>query len=85
MPALHVDLHHRDPVRGFRDGLAALGRTWTADVCERLDLISGYVEQYARATVDRRRVLLESIRAELTDGQHDLGRAEAHPAPHAAL
>ncbi|GIG05103.1 lantibiotic dehydratase [Catellatospora coxensis] len=77
VPQLHIDLHHPDPVRGFRDGLAQLGRGWSAEVCERLDLVSGYVREYAHADLDRRRDLLEAIRGELAEGQHDLGRAEA--------
>ncbi len=76
VPELHIDPHHPDPLRNFRDGLAELRRTWADEVCERLDLVSDYVRGYGQADLDRRRTLLESIRAELTEGQHDLGRAE---------
>jgi Lantibiotic dehydratase, N terminus len=77
VPALHVDIHHPDPVRGFRDGLSRLRKPWADTLVERLDLICGYVDEYRTAGLDRRRQLIEDVRSELGEAQHDLGRAEA--------
>jgi hypothetical protein len=77
IPPLHLDIHHPDPVRDFRDGLARLDRPWATGLVERLDLIGEHVQDYRTADLDGRRRLLEAVRGELDDLQHDLGRAEA--------
>jgi hypothetical protein len=77
VPALQVDIHHPDPVRGFRDRLASLRRPWTASLVERLDLVCEYVDDFGRAALAERRAMLDAVRAELADAQHDLGRVEA--------
>lgn len=65
LPTLDVDIHSEDPLRTFRDGLAALQRPWADLIVEKLDRIAGSVEAYAGAATHERRRLRDGVRDSL--------------------
>ncbi|WP_433501621.1 lantibiotic dehydratase [Sphaerimonospora sp. CA-214678] len=76
IPALQVDIHSADPLTGFREQVAQLGREWSDELADRLDLIRGHLHEFRSADPPGRRRLVEAIRSELTEAQHDLGETE---------
>jgi hypothetical protein len=84
IPALHLDSHHPDPVRHFRDRIAGLDAWWSADLAARLDELAGLAGSYREAPLDKRRALLTGIREGVVGALRLLGRDEA-TAPRTAL
>ena len=77
VPALHVDIHRPDPLSDFAGRLLGLDRSWATALSDRLTAVAEHVSAYRTADLDRRRRLLDAVRAELGEAQHDLGREEA--------
>jgi hypothetical protein len=76
VPLLQIDIHSDDPLRSFRDRIVRMGRPWSDQLAERLDLVAAHLGEFADAALEERRRLVEAIRSELTEAQHDLGLDE---------
>jgi hypothetical protein len=76
VPLLQVDIHCDDPLRGFRDQIARIDRPWAADLAERLDLVADHLARYGGAGLDERRRLVDAVRSEFVEAQHELGLNE---------
>ncbi|RKS71001.1 lantibiotic biosynthesis dehydratase-like protein [Actinomadura pelletieri DSM 43383] len=76
VPLLQVDIHSDDPLRGFRDRIARIDRPWAVDLAERLDLVADHLALYGAADLDERRRLVDSVRSEFVEAQHELGLNE---------
>ncbi|KAB2340033.1 hypothetical protein F8566_46380 [Actinomadura rudentiformis] len=76
VPLLQVDIHSDDPLRGFRDRIARIGRPWAGDLADRLDLIAGHLGRFPGADLGERRRLVDAVRAEFVEAQHELGLDE---------
>lgn len=66
LPSLDVDIHSDDPLGGFRDGLAALGRPWADTLVKELDHVAGLVRAYPTAGTEERRDLRDAVHASLS-------------------
>lgn len=77
VPLLGVDIHSRDPLRTFRDGIAQVRRPWADGLAERLDAVSNHISAYPEGDLETRRRLLGVIREELLRSQRDLGAVDA--------
>ncbi|MGH7870168.1 MAG: lantibiotic dehydratase, partial [Candidatus Dormibacteraceae bacterium] len=79
-PALHVDIHERDPLRAFAGALSSLGPRFAQRFAGPLEGITGCVGAYATATTIERRKILASIRVGFTTIFQTLGEtADALP------
>lgn len=76
VPLLQMDIHSDDPLRSLRDRIAQLGRPWSDDLADRLDLIATHLAEFRDAELGERRRLVEAVRGELIEAQHDLGVEE---------
>src|SRR5699024_6525300 len=59
------DIHSNDPLRTFRDGLAALDRPWSDTLVQELDRAAELAAAYPEADTDRRRELRDAVHAAL--------------------
>ncbi|MER0480003.1 lantibiotic dehydratase [Streptomyces sp. Edi2] len=71
VPALAVDIHHPDPVRGFADNLRSLGRSWSDRIADALNHVSGLVRAYRGAPLAGRRQILDEVRQTLAAVHRD--------------
>lgn len=76
VPVLHVDIHHPDPLTSFSRQITGLGRAWADGLAERLERAGRHVADFGPAALADRRLLLTSLKDELTEAQQELGRAE---------
>ena len=76
VPVLHVDIHHPDPLTSFSRQITGLGRAWADGLAERLGRAGRHVADFGPAGLADRRLLLTSLKDELTEAQQELGRAE---------
>ena len=65
LPSLDIDIHSNDPLRTFRDGLAALDRPWSDTLVQELDRAAELAAAYPEADTDRRRELRDAVHAAL--------------------
>ncbi|MDG4832113.1 lantibiotic dehydratase [Solwaraspora sp. WMMD1047] len=78
-PALRVDIHHPDPLAGFRAGLRDLDQPWADPLLARLDTVDRHLAGYPDADLAGRRDLLDAIGDELVRARLDLGQSAADP------
>jgi hypothetical protein len=84
IPALHLDSHHHDPVRDFRDRMGGLDTSWSSELASRLDALAAQADAYRESPLNERRAVLADVRRGIEGALHVLGRAEA-VAPRTAL
>ncbi len=65
IPALQMDIHARDPLRGFSASLRSLGAPFDELFCPGLEHVSSLIDTYATADTTGRRQLLSEVRAGL--------------------
>jgi hypothetical protein len=75
-PGLKIDIHRPDPLAAYRAGLLELDRPWARTLADRLGVVETAVRRFGDASLETRRVLLETVREEVVAAQADLGLAE---------
>lgn len=76
VPALRIDIHHRDPLRGLAERLLTLDRPWAEALARRLEGIAAHLDGYAGADLATRREILERIRTGFEQIHDALGAPE---------
>jgi hypothetical protein len=84
IPALHLDSHHPDPVRDFRERIGGLDAPWSGELGGLLDTVAEQADAYRESGLDERRAVLAGVRGGVEQTLRRLGRAEAI-APRTAL
>ncbi|MBM0274986.1 lantibiotic dehydratase [Micromonospora tarensis] len=75
-PALRVDIHHPDPLAGFRSALRDLDQPWAHLLADRLDAVDHHLSAYPAAGLHRRRDLLDAVGTELVRAHADLDQPD---------
>ncbi|MFF2699780.1 lantibiotic dehydratase [Streptomyces cyaneofuscatus] len=85
VPCLRTEVHDTDPLRAFQGALRGLDRPWADRLADRLEEPARCVERFAEASVDERRELLSSLRAELRAVQEEELGADRAKVPQTLL
>lgn len=75
VPALHLDSHHPDPAREFRDRIGRLDTPWSGELGGRIAALAAQADDYREAGLDKRRELLAGVREGLEGALRQLGRS----------
>lgn len=85
VPCLRTEVHDTDPLRAFQGALRGLERSWADRLADRLEEPARCVEQFADASPDERRVLLDALRAGLRAVQEEELGADRAKVPQTLL
>ncbi|WP_194909334.1 lantibiotic dehydratase [Catenulispora rubra] len=77
VPALRIDIHHRDPLRDLAGRLLTLERPWADELSARLEGIAMLLDGFADADLAARRAILQRIRTGFEEVHEALGAPEA--------
>ncbi|ARF72994.1 lantibiotic dehydratase [Kitasatospora albolonga] len=85
VPCLRTEVHDTDPLRAFQGALRGLERAWADRLADRLEGPARCVERFADASPEERRVLLDTLRAQLRAVQEEELGAERAKVPQTLL
>ncbi|MER7748376.1 lantibiotic dehydratase [Streptomyces bacillaris] len=85
VPCLRTEVHDTDPLRAFQGALGGLERPWADRLADRLEGPARCVERFADASPEERRVLLDTLRAQLRAVQEEELGAERAKVPQTLL
>ncbi|MGW5290044.1 lantibiotic dehydratase [Streptomyces bacillaris] len=85
VPCLRTEVHDTDPLRAFQGALGGLERPWADRLADRLEGPARCVERFADASLKERRVLLDTLRAQLRAVQEEELGAERAKVPQTLL
>ncbi|MEU6943160.1 lantibiotic dehydratase, partial [Streptomyces rubiginosohelvolus] len=85
VPCLRTEVHDTDPLRAFQGALGGLERPWADRLADRLEGPARCVERFADASLEERRVLLDTLRAQLRAVQEEELGAERAKVPQTLL